>query len=367
MKISGGILQNCTVSYVFPGEIPMEQILFLDIETTGFSPRTSRLYLIGCVYYGDGNWNTRQWFAQKEDEEGELITSFFHFAKDFKLLVHFNGNAFDLPFILGRSSANHLPFTFDAFQGIDLYKRVLPYKTILHLPNCKQKTIERFLGLNREDLLDGGELVRIYQDYLKNPSDPAEHLILLHNSDDLRGMLLLLPILSYAELFTGKVTVKKVQANYYKDLAGLRHQELLMTLALPLTLPRPFSTAANDCYFSGEGAVGKLRVPIYQEELKYFYSNYKDYYYLPSEDMAIHKSVASFVDKEYRTQATAATCYTRKASNYLPQFGLLFEPFYKRAYKDPALFFELTDSMKKDRDAFTTYARHIMEMLGSQV
>ena len=82
--------------------------------------------------------------------------------------------------------------------------------------------------------------------------------------------------------------------------------------------------------------------------------------------MAIHKSVASFVDKEYRTQATAATCYTRKASNYLPQFGLLFEPFYKRAYKDPALFFELTDSMKKDRDAFTSYARHIMEMLGSQ-
>ena len=47
-----------------------------------------------------------------------------------------------------------------------------------------------------------------------------------------------------------------------------------------------------------------MRVPLYEEEMKYFYSNYKNYYYLPDEDTAIHKSVASYVDKKYRVQAT---------------------------------------------------------------
>ena len=56
-------------------------------------------------------------------------------------------------------------------------------------------------------------------------------------------------------------------------------------------------------------------------------------FYLPEEDMAIHKSIASFVDKDYREQATAANCYTRKFSLYLPQWEVLVEPFFKREYK----------------------------------
>ena len=102
-----------------------------------------------------------------------------------------------------------------------------------------------------------------------------------------------------------------------------------------------------------------------EEELKYFYANYKDYYYLPTEDVALHKSVASFVDKEHRVQAVASTCYTRKVSLYLPQWEVLFKPFFKREYKSKELFFELTDELKKDRQAFTDYAKHVLEMMGS--
>ena len=104
-------------------------------------------------------------------------------------------------------------------------------------------------------------------------------------------------------------------------------------------------------------------MPIYEEELKYFYTNYKDYYYLPAEDLALHKSVGSFVDKEYRMQATAATCYTRKTGDYLPQWEFLFEPFFKREYDSKSLFFELTDSFKENREAFSRYASHILSMM----
>ncbi len=99
--------------------------------------------------------------------------------------------------------------------------------------------------------------------------------------------------------------------------------------------------------------------------MKYFYSNYKDYYYLPKEDVAIHKSVASFVEKDYRRQASARNCYTRKQSSYLQQWDVLFTPFFKRDYDDKDLFFELTDELKTQRDAFNLYAHHILGMMGT--
>ena len=82
------------------------------------------------------------------------------------------------------------------------------------------------------------------------------------------------------------------------------------------------------------------------------------------EDMAIHKSVASFVDKEHRVPATASTCYTRKFSLYLPQWDYLFSPFFQREYKSPLIFFELTEEFKKNREDFSNYASHILQMMG---
>ena len=35
-----------------------EELLFFDIETTGFSGEYSTLYLIGCVYYEKGCWSS---------------------------------------------------------------------------------------------------------------------------------------------------------------------------------------------------------------------------------------------------------------------------------------------------------------------
>ena len=178
----------------------------------------------------------------------------------------------------------------------------------------------------------------------------------------IKGMLQILPLLSYYDLINELPRPKKVQANYYHDINGERHQELLMKLTLPSPLPRPLSGTAEGCYFKGEGPEASLRVPLYEEEMKYFYSNYKNYYYLPEED-TIHKSVSSYVDKKHRVQATASTCYTRKLSTYLPQWDILFQPFFKRNYEDRDIFFELTEEMKKERRLFSEYAGHIINMI----
>ena len=67
-----------------------------------------------------------------------------------------------------------------------------------------------------------------------------------------------------------------------------------ITLQIPTSLPRLVTASAANCYFRGEGESATLKVPIYEEELKYFYSNYKDYYYLPTEDVALTQICSRF-------------------------------------------------------------------------
>lgn len=366
MKTEEIILNNFTLNYPLERLAPLEQILFIDIETTGLTAERSQLYLIGCAFYIDGNWQIKQWFAQSPEEEPELLKAFFSFAQNYSYLMHYNGNNFDLPYLAQKIDQYDLPYGFDQFDGIDIYRRIYPYKNFLKLPNCKQKTIEYFLNISREDTFSGGELINLYNDYITSHDYNLYHALLLHNTDDIKGMLEILPVLSYYDLFNCNIKARKVQANYYNDIHGIPRKELLMKIVFASPLPIPISAMAKGCHFKGEGHEGTLIIPIYEEEMKYYYANYKDYYYLPTEDAAMHKSIASFVDKDYRKQATAATCYTRKFSSYLPQWDILVEPFFKREYKTKDLFFELTDEIKKNRQLFSDYASHILNIMAVQ-
>ena len=366
MKTEETILGNFTMDYPLERLAPLDQVLFLDIETTGFLAASSNLYLIGCAFYSEGNWNIRQWFAQSLDEEAELLKSFLKFAEDYSYLIHYNGNTFDLPFLKKKAVQYGINCNFEQLEGLDIYRRIAPYKNFLKLPNCKLKTVEEFLDIKREDGYSGGELIQVYKDYISSHDYNLYHTLLLHNSDDMKGMLEALPILSYYDLFNYSIKARRVQANYYNDIYGIPRKELILQLIIPSPLPMPISFMGKGCHFKGDGYEGTLIVPIYEEELKYYYANHKNYYYLPTEDMAIHKSIATFVDKDYREQAAAANCYTRKFSLYLPQWEVLVEPFFKREYKSSDLFFELTDNIKKDRELFSGYASHVINAMAMQ-
>lgn len=361
MKVIEKSLGNKQTKYPVERVAKPEEVLFLDIETTGFTAKSSNLYLIGCVYFKDEEWHTIQWLAENYDEEVHVLHAFLEFCLNYTFLIHFNGNRFDIPYLQQKCDMYEIPFLFEIYKGIDLYKRIKPYKNFLKLDDCKQKTLEKFLGINREDQYNGGELINQYHDYVCSRNEELLQNILLHNQEDLEGMLDLLSILAIPDLFNLSIRVMKVQANYYNDFENKKRQELVLSLRFISEIPVPVSYAANGCYFTGNAFNGVLKVPLYEEEMKYFYSNFKDYYYLPEEDLAVHKSVSSFVDKDHRKQATAATCYTRKQSTYLPQWDILFTPFYKRNFRDRELFFELTDEFKTSRASFNAYAEHVLQ------
>lgn len=341
-----------------PGEVA-----FVDIETTGLSSEHNHIYMLGIACKTGGAWTICQLMAENASEEKEILIKFIEIIKPYKKLVHFNGNSFDLPFILKRCEANSIDFNFDNYEGLDIYRRVTSLKHILKLSSCKQKAIEAFLGVNRDDMYTGGDLIKIYREYTENKDEEMCNFLLLHNFEDVLGMIEILPILNYCDLFSEDVLVKKVQTNVYNDVNGLSKKELVMTLKLPSEIIAPVNFNANGCYLTASGKEAVLKVPLFKEEMKYFYSNYSDYYYLPEEDIAIHKSVSEYVDKDFREQAKASNCYTRKFSDYLEQWTDEFEPIFKREYSSPLLFFELTDEIKASRSTFNKYASHVLGMM----
>ena len=50
-----------------------EDAFFFDIETTGFSPTYTFLYLIGCAHRVGDNFIITQYFAETKEEEGAIL------------------------------------------------------------------------------------------------------------------------------------------------------------------------------------------------------------------------------------------------------------------------------------------------------
>lgn len=349
----------------FPLDIyaPLEQILFLDIETTGLSPVNSNLYMIGLAYYENNAWCIEQWMAQRLTEERELLMKLIPFLPKFTHIIHFNGNRFDIPYLTEKGKEHFVDLSFEQYTGIDIFKRISPLKNTLALPDCRQKTIEQFLGIDRIDKYSGGELIQVYKAYTANPTESMLDLLIQHNLDDMKGMLDITPMLAYSEICNAESTITRVEMLKSSTVSGEPCYALMMTLKLPSTLPKKFFAHYDGNYLTAEGNKATLKIPVLDGELKFFYSNYRDYYYIPSMDAAYHKSVASHVDTSMRQQATASNCYTRKNSLFLKQYDILVEPFFKRDYKDKETYFELSEETKVNRSLFSSYGSHMLETI----
>ena len=346
-------------------DVPAEpnEVLFLDIETTGISRANSTVYLIGCIYMQPEGWQMTQWFDDTGMDEKMILSSFLVFCSKYRYVINYNGNRFDLPFLRFRMDFHGLlsqASSFLSMESVDLYGYIAPYRHLLGLPDYKQNTVEACIGTGRTEDADGREMIDAYKKYLLLPSLEMLDRLVLHNQANVEGLLKLLPLSSFAHLEELRVTVTRAQANYYTDHEGKQAEELLVRFEMDFSLPGRIYAGADHCYLKIEGKEGVLKVPLYSQEMKYFYANYRDYYYLPAEDMAIHKYIASYVDPNRRIQAKPETCYTRKTSTYLPQWSLYRTPFFKRSFEDKNIYFEFTDDIKKDRAALSDYAAYVL-------
>lgn len=332
-----------------------ERHAFFDIETTGFSPQSAFVYLIGLALRKGGSIHIHQFLAADRTEEGAILSAFHDLINGMQTLVTFNGLVFDIPFLKAREAVFQIEGGWDSFACLDLYKIIGKYARLLGLPDKKQKTFEHFLGIGRDDALSGGALIPIYYAYEAHPSPSGGHLLLLHNFEDVLGMTKLLGLMAYADFFSQP---KRACAASFDPASGLS-----LTLDAPLPFPKEISCRGRLCGLTCSGSSARLQIDAFCGELKFFYSRYADYYYLPEEDMAIHKSVAGFVNSKYRKKATAATCYTKKTGIFLPQEKPLFTPVFQPEKKAAVRYFELTGEFLSDAVAQSTYAAHLIDTL----
>lgn len=344
-----------------------ETALFFDIETTGFSAARTHVYMIGCASRKGDRLLIDQFFAPAPTDEKAVISAFLKHLEQYDTLITFNGVGFDIPYIKGRCTHFHMSDPFSRFALVDIFKEVSRIKFLLKLPNFKQKSIESFLGIDREDKFHGGELIDVYQSYVRSPSEEELYLLRQHNYEDVLNMPRLLPILSYARLLDGNFSLLTLRANEYTAMDGTTgNKELLFTLHNTFSVPKRISCGYNEFYLTVEEDITHLRVRLLEGELKYFFDCYKDYYYLPDEDVAVPKSIASNVDREHRKNATASTCYTRKNAIFLPQYTKLFEPAFQENYKDKKCYFELTSEFAVSDLLQQRYINHILQLIKTQ-
>ncbi|MCD8348401.1 MAG: ribonuclease H-like domain-containing protein [Lachnospiraceae bacterium] len=378
----------------FSEELSCHSCLFFDIETTGLSADTSFVFLIGCIYQEDGKWNRHQFCIRLVQEERLLLSSFFEMAKKARFLIHFNGNTFDIPFIEKRAAANGLCPCFDGLLSIDLYQRFRPLRRILNLPHMNQSFLEKYIGWEREDKLSGKEVVSLFWNYAsfqktdseKTHAPGTDHipaaqttgqLLLRHNRDDLLGMLHVLKMEAYHLLFCGEILPdisEKIADDSSNSASHLRIDfPLILPLPRPLTLKKMLSESepSTAIILSADSSSGVLTIPLFHGTLRYYIPDHKNYYYLPLERQAIHKSVASYVAKEYRVPATPETCCIEKSGCFLPlpkissasDFSAFLKdrPLFRENYEAKQVYFEYSEEIRQQKGLILTYTKTLLK------
>ncbi|MCR4840845.1 MAG: ribonuclease H-like domain-containing protein [Lachnospiraceae bacterium] len=358
-----------TITKDFPREnlYPIESatkglapVLF-DIETTGLSAKNATIYLIGAILIKRDRVNFVQWFAEGPSEERSVLDSFLSWLPDKSCLITFNGRGFDIPFLCKKCKGFDIPCYLPQMPDIDLYRALGPLKNYFDMPGRRLVAYEQLIGLNREDTFNGGELVDVYREYVgknkfdKETAEELKAMLLLHNEEDIRDMLPVMSLLTYIDLFGGNYKSCEVSAssgaaasaeadqagnaeNSFVELTITMHSDFVAdsrhTLA---TLP---GIPAIETIASGNTA--RIRIPIVNGTFKHYFPDYKNYYYLPGEDTAIHKSIASAVESGHRLQATKTTAFTKASGLFVPQPREVINPSFKKDATDKISFAPLS-------------------------
>ncbi len=123
----------------------------------------------------------------------------------------------------------------------------------------------------------------------------------------------------------------------YLDLNGDPKKELLIAYETNRTAPGKTVLFKEPFFLFYQGNRARIRLPIVEAELKHFFDNYKDYYYLPDEDMCVLKSVAHAVSPDHRENAKKETCYIRYSGFFIPLLHADL-PSFRQDYKSRMLF-----------------------------
>lgn len=174
--------------------IPLDQLAFLDTETTGLAGGAGTFaFLVGLGTFQAGGFTLRQYFLRDPLEEPAMLWALLDDLESRAGLVTFNGRAFDLPLLDSRTVVAlrrrgqwaHRPHFDLLLAARRLWRR--------SRPSCALNALEAdVLRVARtEDDVPGALIPGMYLDYLRSGDASEMRRVAYHNAMDILSMVVL--------------------------------------------------------------------------------------------------------------------------------------------------------------------------------
>jgi uncharacterized protein YprB with RNaseH-like and TPR domain len=165
-----------------------KEAVFIDIETTGLSSIFSDIISITFLLYRDDKYRIYQIFCQCKQDQPDALNYLNELTKLKKYMVTYNGNSFDIPFLAEKAKQLNITLDFDSFNKIDLYNCMKKFRYKINTVDLKLKTVEKYFSIERNDTLDGNDVITLYEAYKLEQRQEFSYLILKHNYEDVYNL-----------------------------------------------------------------------------------------------------------------------------------------------------------------------------------
>lgn len=180
--------------------LDVNELLVLDLETTGLGRGNTLAFLIGLGYFEGGKYKVEQIFLPEPDAELNSFDRLIELLETHSVLVTFNGKSFDIPVLESRLLYHRIWLNLRERDHIDLLHlaRRLWKNT---LPSCALESLEYYvMGVLRDPEfdIDGGLIPQAYSEYLMSGDVEPLLKIVKHNQLDVIYTMALMVIICNA-------------------------------------------------------------------------------------------------------------------------------------------------------------------------
>ncbi|MEW5995201.1 MAG: ribonuclease H-like domain-containing protein, partial [Candidatus Zixiibacteriota bacterium] len=212
-----------------PGVMPVSSLVFVDTETTGLGGVGTVAFLIGCGSVVDGQFEVRQYIIPDYADEAAMLEALQEEFGEGKVLVTYNGAAFDLPVLRDRMIVNRVARDIAMSRHIDLLH---PVRRLFRrrLKDCTLVNVEReLLRFERSDDIPGYLIPSLYFEWLSEQNLELMHTVLRHNRRDVVSLYYVTVLIAQAYETQG-ATLEAVDDIYsLSRLFGRRREHLTVT------------------------------------------------------------------------------------------------------------------------------------------
>lgn len=172
---------------------------FLDTETTGLAGGTGTCaFLVGVGRITPEGFRVRQFFMRDYGEEASLLDSLSRHLADFRVLITYNGRAFDQPLLETRYRMNRARPPFGRMEHLDLLHGARRLWK-LRFESCRLVDLEQqILGVERDGDIPGALIPYLYFEYLRTHRAARLLPVFHHNATDILTLACLTAIVPQA-------------------------------------------------------------------------------------------------------------------------------------------------------------------------